>query len=79
MPNLNHVDTLQGTQSYIEDVMDKRGFKKESLPDKFMLLIEEIGELAKSVRKQSGIAVDTKNYHKRKGEQREKNSQRAWG
>lgn len=36
----------------------ERGFDKETIPEVFTLLIEEIGELAKAIRKETGQKVD---------------------
>lgn len=36
----------------------ERGFEKETVSEVFTLLIEEVGELAKAIRKQNGQKVD---------------------
>ena len=51
---------LVDIQKYINDVLELRGFNSQSAQDKMLLLTEEIGELAKAVRKSaeySGIRV----------------------
>lgn len=45
-------------QQYIHDVVVERGFADESARDILLLMIEEVGELAKAVRKYSGIKID---------------------
>lgn len=42
---------LVDIQKYINDVLELRGFNSQSAQDKMLLLTEEIGELAKAVRK----------------------------
>ena len=42
---------LNEIQSYIKEVMQIRGFNKEKSSDKILLLVEEVGELAKAIRK----------------------------
>jgi len=49
---------IEGIQKYIQKVVQKRGFSNESARDILLLLVEEIGELAKVVRKFSGLKVD---------------------
>lgn len=44
---------LVDIQKYINDVLELRGFNSQSAQDKMLLLTEEIGELAKAVRKSS--------------------------
>jgi len=45
--------------------VEERGFKKETIPEIFMLFLEECGEMAKAARKIQNIKVDknSKNYH----------------
>lgn len=45
---------MKKLQNQVRLMSEKSGFDKESLPQKFMLLAEEVGELAKSVRKTVG-------------------------
>ena len=54
--NLNSLSTLPQIQDYISKVLELRGFSKQTVQDKLLLLIEEVGELAKSVRKFSSRA-----------------------
>jgi NTP pyrophosphatase (non-canonical NTP hydrolase) len=48
---------LQALQVYVETTGQERGFGDESAQDKFMLLVEEVGELAKSMRPLHGVKV----------------------
>ena len=41
-------------QAYLAAVVRERGFEKETPDEVFMLLAEEVGELAKAIRKSSG-------------------------
>jgi NTP pyrophosphatase (non-canonical NTP hydrolase) len=50
--------SLPQFQQLIKELSGKRGFDKELLSQKFMLLLEETGEFAKAARKLSGISVD---------------------
>jgi NTP pyrophosphatase (non-canonical NTP hydrolase) len=45
-------------QDLIKKLVIKRGFDKETVPEVFTLLIEEVGELAKAIRKHNGQKVD---------------------
>lgn len=50
---------LKDYQQYIKDMVKQRGFDKETLPEMFMLFLEECGELAKAAKKlQKKIKVD---------------------
>lgn len=51
------VVALSLLQSYVGKTSQERGFGDESAQDKFMLLVEEIGELAKAMRPLQGIKV----------------------
>ncbi len=53
--------SLSGIQKYIQEMVEIRGFVDETPQDIMILLTEEIGELAKEVRKASHIKVDSKN------------------
>lgn len=45
--------SLVELQNYINNVLEIRGFNNQSIELKLMLLMEEVGELAKSIRKYS--------------------------
>ena len=50
--------TLRDYQRYIEQMVKERGFDKETVPQIFMLFLEECGEFAKAARKSAGIKSD---------------------
>ena len=52
--------TLRDFQNYIKDMVKERGFDKETVPEVFMLFLEECGEMAKAVRKTQNIKTDKK-------------------
>ena len=49
---------LKDYQQYIDVMVKERGFDKETIPEMFMMLSEEIGEMAKAARKQIGMTID---------------------
>jgi len=50
--------SISQLQKYISKVVVKRGFSDESTSDILLLMVEEVGELAKAIRKQIGLKVD---------------------
>ncbi len=51
-----NIDKLQ---EYFKEVLDIRGFSTQTAQDKVLLLTEELGELAKAVRKsETNMAID---------------------
>ena len=57
--NLKENPTLQDIQLYVADLEKVRGFDKNTVLEKYLLLSEEIGELAKCIRKStSSMRVD---------------------
>lgn len=57
--NLTDNNSLNEVQSYIREVIKIRGFSNESADKKMLLLIEEVGELAKAIRKEkTNMAID---------------------
>ncbi len=60
MSNLNLPEhpTLQDFQRYVAAMVKERGFDKETIPEVFMLFLEECGELAKAARKTQHIKSD---------------------
>lgn len=48
---LNGTNTLPEIQEYISKINEIRGFNKQEITQTMLLLTEEIGELAKAVRK----------------------------
>ena len=55
---MNKNMTLDELQKYFKEVLKERGFDDQTAEDKLLLLIEEVGELAKAIRKQSSIGID---------------------
>lgn len=49
--NLNEKNTLKEVQQYIKSVIEIRGFANQEIEKTMLLLLEEVGELAKSIRK----------------------------
>ena len=51
LKKLSNESSINEIQSYIKEIMKMRGFNKEKSSDKILLLVEEVGELAKAIRK----------------------------
>src|SRR6266480_810640 len=47
--------TLIELQKYMDEVCKERGWVKDTYAEKFLLFIEEVGELAKAIRKTAGL------------------------
>ena len=63
---LNEKNTLQEVQQYIKDVIEIRGFANQEIEKTMLLLLEEVGELAKSIRKNAtdmGIDNNKANHY----------------
>lgn len=58
MPTLDARPTLQQFQTYVTELERERGFEKQDVVQKCLLLGEEVGELFKAVRKTQNIAID---------------------
>ena len=54
--------TLADYQQYLRELVKERGFEDETLPELFMLLSEEVGELAKAARKYTKIKSDENSH-----------------
>ena len=50
--NLKEDNTLEEVQEYIRKVIEISGFSNQSIEQAMLLLTEEIGELAKAIRKE---------------------------
>jgi len=50
--------TIKHLQKYVAEKIEQRGFADETLHERLILLVEEIGELASACRKISGMNVD---------------------
>lgn len=56
---LNENNTLQEVQQYIREVIKIRGFIEQDIEKTMLLLLEEVGELAKSIRKSAtSMSID---------------------
>ena len=55
MATLKDGPTLNDLQHYIAEVCQERGWTQDSPAEKFVLFIEEVGELAKAMRKAAGL------------------------
>lgn len=65
MLELKKRPTLYDFQKYVGKMVKERGFEKETVPEIFMLFLEECGEFAKAARKTQDIKSDKKseNFH----------------
>ena len=56
---LSEENTLQEVQKYIKEVICLRGFENQEIEKTMLLLIEEVGELAKAIRKNAtNMSID---------------------
>jgi NTP pyrophosphatase (non-canonical NTP hydrolase) len=55
MADLSAHPTLPELQRYMDEVCKERGWTKDSYAEKFLLFTEEVGELAKAIRKRQGL------------------------
>lgn len=62
---LKESPTLKDFQDYVAQMVVERGFDQETVPEIFMLFLEECGEMAKAARKTQNIKSDSnsKEYH----------------
>ena len=59
--NLKETDTLRQVQTYIKNVNKIRGFHKQEITKVMLLLLEQVGELAKAIRRNAtDMAIDKK-------------------
>ena len=58
LETINEHSSVAVLQQYIHDMVVRRGFDKESPRDILLLMVEEIGELAKAIRKHLGLKSD---------------------
>lgn len=49
--NLNEQDSLRDVQEYVNKINEVRGFNNQEVTKTMLLLTEEVGELAKAIRK----------------------------
>jgi len=57
--SLKNNPTLKDYQVYIEEMVKERGFGKETIPELFLRLSEEVGEMAKASRRCIGMSTDS--------------------
>jgi NTP pyrophosphatase (non-canonical NTP hydrolase) len=55
MTDLSAHPTLPELQRYMDEICKERGWTKDSYAEKFLLFTEEVGELAKAIRKTQGL------------------------
>src|ERR1700733_10894252 len=55
MADLSTHPTLPELQRYMDKICKERGWTKDSYAEKFLLFTEEVGELAKAIRKTQGL------------------------
>jgi len=55
---LNSNSSLPDIQAYVNRVIEERGFADEALHDVMLMLMEEVGELAREVNTLAGIPMD---------------------
>jgi len=62
--DINENATLNQIQDYVEKVVELRGFANQPVQETVLLLLEEMGELAKAVRKAATrMSVDVDKMH----------------
>ena len=70
--NLKETNSLREVQKYVNNINEIRGFNSQEITKTMLLLTEEIGELAKAIRKDAtDIAIDVNkkyNYDTIEGE-----------
>lgn len=55
--------TLADYQAFLKQIVVERGFDKETPSEVFTVLVEEVGELAKAMRKAGGQKIDPNSEH----------------
>jgi NTP pyrophosphatase (non-canonical NTP hydrolase) len=65
MADLAASPSLADYQKLISELIVERGYDKETVAEVFTLLIEEVGELAKAIRKYNGqkVHVDSQTHN----------------
>ena len=58
MAHLPEHPTLPDLQKYVDATCKERGWTKDNYSEKFLLFTEEVGELAKAIRKTQGLYVE---------------------
>jgi len=55
MKDLTNQSSLADYQQFIKEICEKRGWDKRTALEKMLFLTEEVGEVAKALRKEHGI------------------------
>jgi NTP pyrophosphatase (non-canonical NTP hydrolase) len=55
---ISNRSSVTDLQLYVRDMVLRRNFRQETPQDVLLLLVEELGELAKAIRKYAGLKVD---------------------
>lgn len=55
--------TLPELQQYLDEICKERGWTKDTYAEKFLLFTEEVGELAKAIRKTQGLYQEKAKQH----------------
>jgi NTP pyrophosphatase (non-canonical NTP hydrolase) len=63
MAQLAERPTLSDLQRYMDEVCQERGWTKDTPSEKFLLFVEEVGELAKEMRKVAGLYSEPAKQH----------------
>ncbi len=58
MTKLKKNPTLRDLQKYMKQLCAERGWERDSALEKFLLFVEEVGELAKEIRKANNLYVE---------------------
>lgn len=58
LESINERSSVAAFQHYIHEMVVRRGFDKETPRDVLLLMVEEVGELAKALRKYLGLKSD---------------------
>ena len=59
LSEITEMSSLRDIQKYVYKILELRGFNNQTPQDKVLLLAEEVGELAKAIRKSNtNIAID---------------------
>ena len=61
--HLRETPVLRDYQEYVAQMVKVRGFEDENIEKVFMLFTEEVGELAKAIRKLEGVKTDRQSRH----------------
>lgn len=64
LENMKDTTSLKEIQEYVNHMIEVRGFDQETPKDVMLLLTEEVGELAKEVRKTTDIKLDVHSTRK---------------